>query len=129
VLSTHILPEVQATCSRVLIINEGKVVAIDQLDAISASLKKGTIVSVIAKGDAGGVATKLRTVDGVSSVIETGPADGGIRFSVSLEESAPADVRAALAEAVVKSGAGLLELKRETLSLEDVFLKLTTTEQ
>jgi ABC-2 type transport system ATP-binding protein len=126
ILSTHILPEVQATCSRVLIINQGKIVASDTLEGVSARLRQGNVLSLLVKGSAGEVATKLRSVPGVLSVNDEGAQEGGVRLSVT--GSGDADIRGAIAEAVVKSGAGLLELKRESLSLEEVFLKLTTHE-
>lgn len=129
ILSTHILPEVQATCSRVLIINEGKIVAIDSLDAISTRMRKGSVLSVVVKGQGGSeLLTRLKGIPGIGNVSEQGNADGGTRFTVTSGES-DADVRSAIAETVVKSGAGLLELKRESLSLEEVFLKLTTVER
>lgn len=127
ILSTHILPEVQATCSRVLIINEGKIVAIDSLDSISARLRKGSVLSVLVKRGSQEVASRLRSVSGVGDVSESGSFEGGDRFTITAKD-ADGDIRSAVAEAVVKSGAGLLELKRESLSLEEVFLKLTTVE-
>lgn len=129
ILSTHILPEVQATCSRVLIINEGKIVAIDTLDAISAGLRKGSSVSLTIKGNTSEIASRLRDVAGVATVSDAGEADGGTRMTVTASNDASGDIRGALAEAVVKAGAQLLELKRDALSLEEVFVKLTTVEQ
>ena len=126
ILSTHILPEVQATCSRVLIINEGKIVATDKLDAISARFRKGNIFSLIVRDSSSDLAAKLRKVAGVGDVTENGKAEGGSRYTVSASNGD--DIRSALADTVVKSGLGLLELRRESLSLEDVFLKLTTVE-
>ncbi len=125
-LSTHILPEVQATCSRVLIINEGKIVATDTLEAISTRMRKGNVFSVIVRDAVSELAVKLRKVPGVGDVAENGKSEGGNRYTVSASNGE--DIRSAVAEAVVKSGAGLLELKRESLSLEEVFLKLTTVE-
>lgn len=126
ILSTHILPEVQATCSRVLIINEGKIVAIDSLDAISARMNKGLVYTVLAKAPAAELVAKLRQVAGVGEVAQQGESSEGVRVSVTAANGQ--DIRPSVAEAVVKSGYGLLELKRESLSLEEVFLKLTTKE-
>lgn len=127
ILSTHILPEVQATCSRVLIINEGKIVAIDTLDAISARLRKGNVLSVVVKGNATDLLAKLKALPGVAAASDGGAIDGGNRIIVTAG-SGDSDIRSAVAETVVRAGAGLLELKREALSLEEVFLKLTTVE-
>lgn len=126
VLSTHILPEVQATCSRVLIINEGRIVAIDTLEAVSAHMKRGNVLSVLVKTKTQEAVQKIKNVPGVVSVFEKGLLDGGTVLSVTANEGS--DVRTAVAEATIASGAGLLELKRELISLEDVFLKLTTIE-
>jgi ABC-2 type transport system ATP-binding protein len=126
ILSTHILPEVEATCSRVLIINRGRIVAVDALDAISARMRKGNVFTMLVRGASSDVLPRLRGLPGVGHVSEEGAADGGSRLVVSA--AGTEDIRSALAEAVVKSGAGLLELRRESVSLEDVFLKLTTVE-
>ena len=128
ILSTHILPEVQATCSRVLVINEGKIVANDTLDAITTRMRKGNVLSVVVKGNASDLAQKLRSVGGVVSVSSDGSIEGDSRFTITGAMDGSGDVRSAVAEVVVKSGLGLLELRRESLSLEEVFLKLTTVE-
>jgi len=125
ILSTHILPEVQATCSRVLIINEGKIVAVDTLDAITARLRKGRALSVLVKKESG-VLDGLKSINGVASVFDAGTYDGARRFSVTVEDGF--DSRDTIAENLVKMGAGLLEMKSESMSLEDVFVKLTTVE-
>lgn len=121
ILSTHILPEVQATCSRVLIINEGRIAAEGTIEDIVARMHKGRAYSVVVK-KASGVESLLRSISGISSVSES----SGQKFTVTFQDGQ--DPRDALSEAVVKSGAGLLELKPETLSLEEVFVKLTTVE-
>ncbi|MEW6057707.1 MAG: ATP-binding cassette domain-containing protein [Bdellovibrionota bacterium] len=127
ILSTHILPEVQATCSRVLIINEGKIVAIDTLDAISARLRQGNVLSVTVQSSAAAVLSKLKAVPGVVSVTEdSAGSNEGSRLIVT--GNGETDIRRQVAEVIVQSGAGLLELKREALSLEEVFVKLTTVE-
>ena len=126
VLSTHILPEVQATCSRVLIINEGRIVAIDKLEAISARARQGRALAVIVRRSQG-VEEVLKKTAGVISVVASGAAEGGQKFVVSVNDGA--DPRDAVADAVVKAGAGLLELRTDSMSLEDVFVKLTTVEK
>ncbi len=127
VLSTHILPEVQTTCSRVLIINEGKIVASNTLEAISAQLRKGNVISLLVKNNVTGLMGKLRSVNGVANVTEESANVGsGVRFVVTASNGG--EIRDAVSEIAVTSGAGLLEIKREALSLEEVFLKLTTVE-
>lgn len=126
ILSTHILPEVQATCSRVLIINEGKIVAVDTLDAIQHRLRKGRALSVLVRqGDR--VADLIRNINGVAAVSDAVASDGAKKFTITVQDGA--DSREQIAEMLVKSGAGLLEIKTEAMSLEDVFVKLTTVEK
>lgn len=127
VLSTHILPEVQTTCTRVLIINEGKIVASNTLEAISAQLRKGNVISLLVKNNVTGLMGKLRSVHGVASVTEE-PVNAGAAARFVVTASNGGEIRDAVSEIAVTSGAGLLELKRESLSLEEVFMKLTTVE-
>lgn len=126
ILSTHILPEVEATCSRVMIINEGKIVASDTIDAITTRLRRGNVFTALVQGAGADLTQKLQALPGVAGVSTSNDAEGS---RLTITANGDADVRRAVADAVVKSGAGLLELRRESLSLEEVFLKLTTVEQ
>jgi ABC-2 type transport system ATP-binding protein len=126
VLSTHILPEVSQTCHRVVIINNGRVVAVDTPENLTARLQgTGTLyVEVDSLGaDASAV---LAAVPGVSGVTLSGTHRSATGFEVS---SAPErDVRRELAAAIVARGWGLLELRPMRMSLEEIFLHLTTEE-
>jgi ABC-2 type transport system ATP-binding protein len=130
ILSTHILPEVSQTCHRVVIINKGRVVAVDTPDNLTARLGRSatTYVQVDTSGantgaDAGAA---LAAVAGVARVTAT-DGDGPIRaFEVDAEDDQ--DVRRTLAAAIVGKGWGLLELRPMRVSLEDIFLQLTTEE-
>ena len=126
ILSTHILPEVSQTCTRVVIINKGKVVAVDTPDNLTSRLRgsETMYVQVDAMGaDAGG---GLAGLPGVTKVTVSDTKDGVIGLEVESESGR--DVRRDLAAAVVGRGWGLLELRPTRMSLEDVFLKLTTQE-
>jgi ABC-2 type transport system ATP-binding protein len=126
VLSTHILPEVSQTCTRVVIINKGKVVAVDTPDNLTSRLRgsETMYLQVDAMGaDAGGA---LAGLPGVTKVQVSDTKDGIVGLEV--ESEAGRDVRRDLASAVVGRGWGLLELRPMRMSLEDVFLKLTTQE-
>ena len=126
VLSTHILPEVSQTCTRVVIINKGKVVAVDTPDNLTSRLRgsETMYVQVDAMGaDAGGT---LAGLPGVTKVSVSDTRDSIVGLEV--ESEAGRDVRRDLAAAVVGRGWGLLELRPMRMSLEDVFLKLTTQE-
>jgi ABC-2 type transport system ATP-binding protein len=126
ILSTHILPEVSQTCQRVVIINKGHVVAIDTPDNLTARLRGSETMYV--QVDAGGsdVAGPLSSISGVTRVVETDRRNGTIGFEVESEQGH--DIRRELARAVVSSGWGLLELRPMRMSLEEIFLSLTTEE-
>jgi ABC-2 type transport system ATP-binding protein len=126
ILSTHILPEVSQTCQRVVIINKGRVVAIDTPDNLTARLRGSETMYV--QVDAGGsdAATVLSTIIGVTRVAEADRRDGQVGYEVESERGH--DIRRDLARAVVTSGWGLLELRPMRMSLEEIFLSLTTEE-
>src|SRR6476646_8381956 len=126
ILSTHILPEVAQTCQRVVIINKGRVVAVDTPDNLTARLRGSETMYL--QLDAGGAdaAASLTRVPGVTRVVEADRRDGMVGFEVDSESGR--DVRRDLARAVVSSGWGLLEMRPMRMSLEDVFLSLTTDE-
>jgi len=126
ILSTHILPEVSQTCHRVVIINKGRVVAVDSPDNLTARLR-GTETMFLQVDAAGADATAaLRIVPGVTQVRVA--ENRGVVTSLEIESETGRDVRRELAAAVVGRGWGLLELRPMRMSLEDVFLHLTTAD-
>jgi ABC-2 type transport system ATP-binding protein len=126
VLSTHILPEVSMTCGRVLIINQGRVVAEDTPDNLTRRLKGAGTIRVEARGDATSILEALKAVPGVLAAHPRGGHDGAV--IVDVEAEAGKDVRAELAWAVVTKGHALLGLQQMGMSLEEIFLHLTTTD-
>jgi ABC-2 type transport system ATP-binding protein len=126
ILSTHILPEVEAVCRKVIIINRGRLVATDSVEHLKSSGVGNTIqvqVQTDGNGDAAAVRQRLEQVPGVSKVIEKSISPEKLIFEVDgLPDRNP---RPDVARAVVHSGWNLLELKSTTLSLEDVYLQLT----
>jgi gliding motility-associated transport system ATP-binding protein len=124
ILSTHILPEVSKTCQRVVVISKGKVVAMGAPDELTARLQGYGSVLVTVEGPAPEIMSKLETVPGVNLVEPVEAAGSRVTLEVHTEKNQ--EVRSELARAVVESGWGLLELKASGLSLEDIFLKLTT---
>jgi ABC-2 type transport system ATP-binding protein len=124
VLSTHILPEVSKTCERVVVINAGKVVAVGAPDELTRRLQGYETVLVTAEGPAVEIKGRLERVGGVRMVEQRETTDGRATFEVHAEKGQ--DVRAELARAVVESRWQLFELKTGGLSLEDIFLRLTT---
>jgi ABC-2 type transport system ATP-binding protein len=123
ILSTHILPEVSQTCQRVVIINKGKVVAVDTPENLTTRLRGAETMYVQVDANGADVAGALGRVPGVTRVAEADRRDGIVGFEV---ESGREDVRRDLARAVITSGWGLLELRPMRVSLEDVFLSLMT---
>ncbi|MCD6099257.1 MAG: ATP-binding cassette domain-containing protein [Candidatus Marinimicrobia bacterium] len=128
ILSTHILPEVSMTCSRVVIINEGKLVAMDTPENLTARLQGSETVFVEVEGpiqDVLGAIEKMEEV--ISATVEQRKGDEVGLFKVQARVGS--DIRKKLASLVVNSNWGLLELRPEKLSLEEIFLKLTTKEE
>jgi len=125
-LSTHILPEVSMTCNRVVIINGGRVVAEDTPENLTHRLRGAERINLEVRGPIEDVTGALRRMPNVTRV-EAVAADGRPRFVV--ESVVGQDIREDLASTVVGNGWGLLELRAEGMSLEEVFLKLTTKEE
>jgi len=126
ILSTHILPEVSQTCQRVVIINRGRVVAVDTPDNLTSRLQgAGTLyIEVDSMGaDASAALSAVPGVTGVS-ISETRGAATGFEVVTTPER----DVRRELAATIVGRGWGLLELRPMRMSLEEIFLSLTTEE-
>ncbi len=121
ILSTHILPEVQANCDRVIIINRGQIVAEDSLEGLGKKLSASgqVLVKVLRHQDA--LITSLATVAGVLAVRRHG---AYLEASVDHSEA----TIEAIADHVVKKGAGLIELKSVDMDLEEIFIRLTSSE-
>jgi ABC-2 type transport system ATP-binding protein len=123
VLSTHILPEVAQTCQRVVIINRGKVVAIDTPDNLTHQLKGAATLYVQIDGRTD-ASSALSAIPGVSKVTV---ADQHEQFTgYEIESESTHDVRRDVARTIVDQGWGLLELRPTRMSLEQIFLELTT---
>jgi gliding motility-associated transport system ATP-binding protein len=126
VLSTHILPEVSQTCERVVIINKGRVVAEDSPYNLTARLRGSETMYVQVDANGADAAQALQRISGVTRVVEADRRDGAVGYEVETESGR--DLRRDLARAIVTGGWGLLELRPMHLSLEEVFLSLTTDE-
>ena len=127
VLSSHILPEVSATCDRVLIINHGRLVADDTPANLARSVAgaEGVEIEMVLQGDRGEIERRMGAVPGVEKVAISPAGEGDWRVVV---KAAKADLRDELARAALGAGFGLRQLQARTLSLEDVFMHLTTEE-
>jgi ABC-2 type transport system ATP-binding protein len=133
ILSTHILPEVEATCQRVMIINKGKLVATDTMENLNSRLHGAETVAVEVLPRTGTfspewartVHEKLEKVAGVSRVTAKDASEGRARFTV--ESQTGSHVRPELARTVIEAGWQLNELHGMGLSLEEIFLELTAS--
>jgi ABC-2 type transport system ATP-binding protein len=126
VLSTHILPEVSMTCGRVVIINKGRVVAEDTPETLTRRLQGAGTIRLELRGDQGQALEALKAVPGVLAVHARAP--HGDLAVLDVEAEAGRDVRAELARAVVTKGYGLVGLQQVGMSLEEIFLHLTTAD-
>jgi len=126
ILSTHILPEVSMTCNRVVIINKGRLIAMDTPEGLARQMKGAERISLTVDGPVEAVREKFRSMDGVLDV-QSEDAGGG-QTTYTVECKLNSDLRRALAAAVVSQGWGLLELRGVSMSLEDVFINLITQE-
>ena len=126
ILSTHILPEVAQTCERVVIINKGRVVAEDSPDNLTGRLHGAVTIQLQVDTLGADPTSALQAVPGVASVSVDEPGSDG--RTVEVQSAQDVDVRRDIANAVVSNGWGLLEMRRARLSLEEIFLQLTTAE-
>jgi gliding motility-associated transport system ATP-binding protein len=118
-LSTHILPEAQQICDRVLIINKGSIVAEDTPENLQSRLVGSQRVVLRVRGDSDGLTARISKIKGVRDV--EAKSDGTIEF----EFAAGQDVRPQVAKAVIQGGYDLLEMRPIGMSLEEIFLELT----
>ena len=129
ILSTHILPEVEQTCEKVIIINKGKLVATDSVSNLQSRARgvESILVEVAGRNgdlDATKAQQKLEQVSGVSRVVFKERRENRSVFEV--ESRKDQFIRGDLARAVVQAGWDLNELRPASVSLEEIFLKLTT---
>jgi ABC-2 type transport system ATP-binding protein len=121
-LSTHILPEVNLTCSRVIIIHNGKIIAEDRIENLSAIVKGAKRLRLEVKGPQDQIIKRLQRIDGVRRVSKEGN-------YLIVECPINIDPRGQITETIVKSGWTLLSIEAMDMSLEDIFLHLTTKEE
>jgi ABC-2 type transport system ATP-binding protein len=128
ILSSHILPEVSMTCQRVIIINRGRLVAVDTPENLTTKLQTSSRLLVRVEGPATDVVRALGAVSGVQTVKEDGMGPTNVVTCI-VESKKDRDVRKDVAAAVIRQHWGLLELRPVDLTLEDVFVRLVTEEK
>lgn len=125
ILSTHILPEVQKICGRVVIIHEGKLVAVDTQAGLAARLRKNDQISLLVARDQQEIGSRLESLPGVLSVRPREKVPGGYTVETDLRK----DLREEVARMAVERNWGVLEIARVSLSLEEIFIRLTREEE
>ncbi|MBK9323662.1 MAG: ATP-binding cassette domain-containing protein [Bdellovibrionaceae bacterium] len=120
ILSTHILSEVQATCERVIIIHQGRIVAQDRIENLAVQNQGQSRLNIRLRKDVADLKTLLGGIEGVVSANQ-----GASRHDWEVHIRGTDEVVDAISSRVVKEGLGLLELSPHKVDLEDVFLKLT----
>lgn len=123
ILSSHILSEVQAVCSRVLILSKGKLVAEGTPEELGEKLNPGSCLRATVLGDRKTILEAVQAVPGICKVQVESEADGEVTFTAESEDAT--DRRAAVSKALAKAGCTVLALAAENKSLEEIFLALT----
>ena len=125
ILSTHILPEVSMTCDRVVIINKGKIAAVDTPQNLTSQLKGGQRIYVDAQAAEKPLEDLLTKIPGAARV-QVSPSRSNGHSIANVEVAPGKDIRSQIAAKIVEQGWALYELRGISLSLEDIFLELTT---
>lgn len=122
ILSSHILPEVTATCERIIVINKGTIVAQDNIERLTSRMKQGLAYQLQVKNASGSGIQAIQSIAGVKSVVNE---NGKISIEINPNQG---ELRDRIVEVAVAEKMGVLEFATEKLSLEEVFLSLTTSE-
>jgi len=122
ILSSHILPEITQICKRVIIISDGKIAAVDSLEALTTRLRKGERLLLKVRQSSSEILEKLRGVEKVNAVSEEQLG----QFIIDCEPNA--DIQDEIAQLSLNNKWGIVELKPASMTLEDIFLKLTLEE-
>ena len=128
ILSTHILPEASMICQRVIIINEGRLVAVDTPDNLAMSFQKASRVLLEIEGPPEDIMKEMKGIDGVVNIEKKDPVSEGT-FSYFVDSTLARDVRKDLFTTISKNGWILTQMRTMDMTLEDIFLKLVTEEK
>lgn len=127
VISSHILPEVSMICERVIIINEGQIVAEDTPDMLSTRLRGVESIELDVKGPSKDIADAIQAVEGVTDVEHRYVQSGG-HTTYIITSGADLELRSRLASVIIGGGWELLRLQSIGMTLEEIFLQVTTEE-
>lgn len=124
ILSSHILPEIQAVCDRVIVISKGKLVADDTTTNLSKDMSEDRFYTILIEGPEDEVLKSLQGIAGMKAVATLGKREQGV-FEYTIEAEEETDVRREVFKRLAERNWPLLGLRSSELSLEDIFLKLT----
>jgi ABC-2 type transport system ATP-binding protein len=128
ILSSHILPEVSAVCERVLILNNGKIVASDSPEHLAQRLAGTSRLSLRIAGEKDAVESALKAVSGIKKLdVRKSVEEGSVDATVEAEKDT--DIRKNVFNAMAKADFPILLMRPMDMSLEDIFLHLTTQEK
>jgi len=127
ILSTHILPEVSMTCERVIIIHEGKIVAVDTPENLMGMLQKTSKTLVQIEGVQQEITAKLKAIPGVINVVEKGEVHPGV-FTYEVESEKEKEISGELSYLIYSNKWKLVEMRTMKMSLENIFIELTKEE-
>lgn len=122
ILSSHILPEVTATCQRIIVINKGQIVAQDTIERLTTRMRQGLLFQLQVKNASSSGISAIQSISGVKSILPEGE-----KLLIEIHPD-QGDLRDRIVEVAVQEKMGVLEFGAEKLSLEEVFLQLTTQE-
>lgn len=122
ILSSHILSEIQAVCKRIIIINQGMIIADDTPKNLSARLSDSYAIRLSAEGPAKDILNELNKIEGIGKITVTGTAGESTEFKIEPDEVA--DLAAEISRTMMLNGWLITELHTDTLSLEDIFLRM-----
>jgi ABC-2 type transport system ATP-binding protein len=122
-LSSHILPEISQVCQKVIILNQGRIVATDTVSSLTAQLQSSRKIRLTVRGPREAI---LPTLAAINGILRIEPKDDEGAYELEMQKEL--DVRADISRAVVQQGWDLLEMRGQELSLEEIFVQLVTEE-
>jgi len=128
ILSSHILPEVSSICERVLIIHEGEIAASDTIENLSSLMSGKNKVEADIIGSPQAIVTELEKINGVKSVQFSINKSSNEFSTFSIESEINSDIRSEISKIIINNDWGLIRLQSMGMSLEDIFLQITTSE-
>ncbi|MBQ9461803.1 MAG: ATP-binding cassette domain-containing protein [Clostridia bacterium] len=126
ILSSHVLPEIQAVCDKIVMINNGKIAASGNIDQIMGTGRDTTVIRLIIEGREQGIQSALKGIDGIIRVSSLGETERGC-YEFRIESKK--DVRRAVSRAIAKTDYAVMLMQPAGHSLEDIYLEIISGKQ